>query len=173
MFARIAEQLQRLRPDIPLLIVEGRSDAAWLQMLGLDLSNLRNLHVMSNTPDARDYYRVSHILLMPSLTRETFGRVAAEAMLNGIPVLASNRGALPETLGGTGFVFDVPARYTPESRVVPTPEEIAPWVGTIIRPWDDAEFYRQSSHQCRQRAESWQVELLLPQYEKVLGELLE
>lgn len=43
----------------------------------------------------------------------------------------------------------------------------------IIRLWDDAEFYRQSSHQCRQRAESWQVELLLPQYEKVLGELLE
>ncbi len=29
---------------------------------------------------------------MPSLMDESFGLVAAEAMLNGIPVLASNRG---------------------------------------------------------------------------------
>ena len=49
------------------------------------------------------------------------GLVAAEAMLNGIPVLASNRGALPETIGDAGFLIDIPARYTPETRTCPQP----------------------------------------------------
>ena len=41
---------------------------------------------------------VTKIMLVPSLFLESFGRVAAEAMINGIPVIASNRGALPEVL---------------------------------------------------------------------------
>lgn len=78
-FARIAEQLHRRRPDIPLLVVEGRAGVEWLERTELDLSGLSNLNLMKNTPDARDFYRVSHIVLMPSLWRESFGRVAAEA----------------------------------------------------------------------------------------------
>ena len=35
---------------------------------------------------------------MPSVWQESFGRVAAEAMINGIPVLGSTRGALPEVI---------------------------------------------------------------------------
>ena len=42
---------------------------------------------------------------MPSLWLESFGLVAAEAMLNGIPVLASNRGGLPETIGTTALTL--------------------------------------------------------------------
>ncbi len=135
-FARIAERLYRRRPDIALLIVEGRSGVQWLENTGLDLSGLTNLHVMANTPDPRDFYRVSHVLLMPSLCGESFGRVAAEATINGIPVLGTTRGALPELLDGAGFLFDVPERYTPESRAAPTADEVEPWVETVIRLWD-------------------------------------
>ena len=85
-----------------------------------DLSGLTNLNRMANTPDPRDFYRVSRVVLMPSLWRESLGRVAVEAMANGIPVLASDRGALPETLGDAGFVFTIPERYTPASLAVPT-----------------------------------------------------
>jgi glycosyltransferase involved in cell wall biosynthesis len=67
--------------------------------------------------------------------------VAVEALINGIPVLASRRGGLPEVLERVGFLFDVPERYTPESRQVPTADEVAPWVQTIIRLWDDAELH--------------------------------
>ncbi len=98
-FAQIAEQIARRRPDIPILVVESRGQASWLEQTNLDLSWAENLHAMENTPDPRDYYRVTKLLLMPSLVPESFGLVAAEAMINGIPVLASNRGALPETLG--------------------------------------------------------------------------
>ncbi len=83
-FARIAAELDRRRPDIPLLVVEGRGTADGLANAGLDLSGLKNLHRMANTPDPRDFYRVSRAVLMPSLWRETFGRVAAEALANGL-----------------------------------------------------------------------------------------
>lgn len=171
-FTRIAEQLFRRRPDIPLLIVEGRAGVGWLERTELDLSGLTNLNVMRNTPDPRDFYRASHVVLMPSLWRESFGRVAAEAMANGIPVLASNRGALPEVVGGAGFLFDIPSRYTPESRVVPSAEEVAPWLETIERLWDDRTFYAEASRRCRERAAAWRPEVLLPRYERVLEELL-
>ena len=81
----------------------------------MDLARLPNVTIRPNAADPRTFYAVSKLLLVPSLWNESFGLVAAEAMLNGIPVLASNRGALPETIGDAGFLFDIPARYTPET----------------------------------------------------------
>jgi glycosyltransferase involved in cell wall biosynthesis len=166
-FARIAAELARRRPDIPLLVVEGRGKAGWLERTGLDLRGLGNLYVMANTPDPRDFYKVSRVVLMPSLCRESFPRVAVEALINGIPVLASSRGGLPETLEQAGFLFDVPARYTSELRLVPTAEEIAPWVDTIIRLWDDEKFYEQERRRCLAAAEAWRPERLLPRFEEM------
>jgi glycosyltransferase involved in cell wall biosynthesis len=158
-FARIAAELGRRRSDIPLLVVEGRGGASWLHHTGLDLRGL-NLDVMANTTDPRDFYRVSRLVLMPSLWHESFSRVAAEALINGLPVLASRRGGLPETLEQAGFLFDVPACYTPESRAVPTAAEVADWVSTIIQLWDDAPFYERESRRCQAAAEAWRPERL-------------
>jgi glycosyltransferase involved in cell wall biosynthesis len=44
---------------------------------------------------------------MPSIVEETWGRVAGEAQARGIPVIASTRGALPETVGDGGLLIDV------------------------------------------------------------------
>jgi glycosyltransferase involved in cell wall biosynthesis len=102
---------------------------------------------------------------MPSLWRESLGRVAIEAMANGIPVLASDRGALPETLGDAGFVFTIPERCTPTSGLVPTAQEVAPWVSIIERLWDDAEF--EANHRARSLAEAqrWDKDKLAERYE--------
>jgi glycosyltransferase involved in cell wall biosynthesis len=171
-FVRIAHELGRRRPDIPLLIVEGRGGVNWLARTGLDLSGLENMNAMANTPDPRDFYRVSRVVLMPSLWRESFGRVAAEALLNGIPVLASRRGALPEVLRHAGFLFDIPECYTPESRIVASAEEVAPWVETVIRLWDDAAFYEQESRRSLAAAEAWRPERLVAQYDAFFRGLL-
>jgi glycosyltransferase involved in cell wall biosynthesis len=171
-FARLAQELGRLRPDIPLLVVEGRAGVDWLARTGVDLSGLTNLHRMANTPDPRDFYGVSRVVLMPSLVPEAFPRVAVEACLNGIPVVGSRRGGLPEALHEAGFVFDIPARYTPQSRLVPTAEEVAPWVETVIRLWDDAAFYERERRRCLAAAEAWRPERLLPLLEAFLAGVL-
>ena len=80
---------------------------------------------MANTPDPRDFYRVSRVVLMPSSGENRWAGWRSEAMANGIPVLASDRGALPETLGDAGFVFTIPERITPASRRS-RPREVAP-----------------------------------------------
>jgi glycosyltransferase involved in cell wall biosynthesis len=170
-FARIPLELGRCRPDTPLLVVEGRGTADGLAGLPVDLSELTNLHRMANTPDPRDFYRVSRVVLMPSLWRESLGRVPIEAMANGIPALASDRGALPETLGDAGFVFTIPDRCTPASNVVPTAQEVTPWVAVIERLWDDPVF--EADHQRRALAEAkrWDEERLAEQYERLFHSL--
>ncbi len=48
-------------------------------------------------------YRSADVLLFPSLN-EGFGFPVLEAMASGLPVVASNRGALPEVLGDAGIL---------------------------------------------------------------------
>jgi glycosyltransferase involved in cell wall biosynthesis len=172
-FARIVRELAHRRPDIPLLVVEGRGGAEWLERAGLDRRTLGNLYVMRNTPDPRDFYRVSRLVLVPSLWQESFARVAVEALINGIPVLASTRGGMPEVLEQAGFLFPVPGRYTPTARVLPTAEEVAPWVETIIRLWDDAAFYEQEQRRCQAAAEAWRPERLAPRFEEFFARVLQ
>jgi glycosyltransferase involved in cell wall biosynthesis len=164
-FARIALELGRRRPEIPLLVVEGRGTSDGLARVPVDLSELTNLNRMANTPDPRDFYRVSRIVLMPSLWRESLGRVAVEAMANGIPVLASDRGALPETLGDAGFVLTIPDRYTSTGAAVPGPREVAAWVAIVERLWDDPEFEARHRAMARAEARRWDADRLIERYE--------
>lgn len=43
-------------------------------------------------------YKDSDVLIVPSLWEEPFGRVIIEGNMNGLPVIASNRGGIPEIL---------------------------------------------------------------------------
>ncbi len=190
--------LGRRRPEIPLLVVQARNAPGWTHETGIDLARLPNLTIRPNTTDPRTFYAETRLLLMPSLWNESFGLVAAEAMLNGIPVLASNRGALPETIGGTqprdpltgneithphpnplpggegtsgGFLFDIPAKYTPETRDLPTAAEVESWIETIIRLWDDAAEYERCSRAAREHARQWHPDRLAPIYREFFGQL--
>ena len=53
--------------------------------------------------DTRDLLARSRIVLVPSQWEEPFGRIAVEAMANGIPVLASWTGGLREVVGRTAL----------------------------------------------------------------------
>jgi glycosyltransferase involved in cell wall biosynthesis len=169
-FVRIVEVLFRRRPDIPLLLVEGVAKGSYLPQLGIDLRGMENLWIMPNSPDARGLHAATKILLMPSLM-ENAALVAMEAMLNGIPVVGSNRGGLPETIGDAGFLLDIPAKYTPETREVPRAEEVEPWVETIIRLWDDTKWYDRWSQAAREHARQWHPDRLAPVYREFFGNL--
>jgi glycosyltransferase involved in cell wall biosynthesis len=136
----------------------------WLRRLPIDLSRVTTLHGMRSTPRPAEFYALSRAVLVPSLWEETYPRVACEALANGLPVLASRQGGIPEALGGAGLLFDIPGRYTDRARMaeVPTPGEVAGWVEAIERLWDDPAFYAQHRARALERAAAWEPDRLRP-----------
>ena len=102
----------RRRPEIPFLIVESCAGADDMGRLGLDLSGLENLNRMANTPDPRDFYRISLSRVGPFADRKTRALVASLAYSPTAPGVASDQGGLPETLGKAGFLFCAAAAAT-------------------------------------------------------------
>ena len=173
-FARIAEVLGRTRPDIPLLVVEGRGTIDWLGRCGLELGAAGSLRRMRNTPEPRRFYRLSRVVLMPSLWREGLPRVAVEAMANGIPVLGSGRGGLGEVLDAGGIRLEIPDRFTPDTRITPTPKEVGPWVEAIVRLWDDPGAHAAASGAAKAAAAgTWHPDVLAPKWVRLLEELID
>ena len=61
-----------------------------------------------------------------------------------------------------GFLPAFPERLTPQSRIVPTAEEVEPWVEIIIRLWDDQALYQERIRLARQEALRWHPDRLRP-----------
>jgi glycosyltransferase involved in cell wall biosynthesis len=109
----LALQIARHCPRIPFAFVLGwplglREKAR----LEREVARLPNVELRARTTDMRTIYRDTRILLVPSQWEdETWGRVATEAQFSGIPVVASDRGGLPEAVGPGGIVLphDAPA----------------------------------------------------------------
>lgn len=94
-------------PDIPFLVVESWNlEKHWRELCRSRAAALGNVDWLPPTSDMRSVYAQARVLLMPSVWEESFGRTAVEAQLNGIPVLASRRGALPEVVGEAGLLLD-------------------------------------------------------------------
>ena len=75
------------------------------------------------------------------------------------------------TEGEGGFLFDIPARYTPETRDLPTAEEVEPWVETIVRLWDDPAEFERWSKAARERAQRWHPDRLAPVYREFFASI--
>ena len=131
---------------------------------GLELREHGNVFFMGHTSDPREFWGVTKVCLLPSVWWENQPLVAVEAMINGIPVIGSDRGGIPETLGSAGIVLPLPDRITQATRMLPTAEEVEPWVQTVIRLWDDSAFYEEHRQRALVEARRWDPEVLEPQY---------
>ena len=150
LFARLADMLGSQRADIPLLVVQSATSAGRLNAIpGLDFTKYPQIMAAPATPRGADFFALTRILLVPSTVAECFGRVAAEALVNGIPPLVSDRGGLPETVGAGGLVIPLPAWLTPEAAELPSVDEVRPWVEAICALWDNPAAYAEASAQAR------------------------
>lgn len=83
----IVEQLALLMPEESFVIVAKQYEHMVIK---------NNITYLPWTKDIESVFAQAKILLVPSQWEEAFGRVAVEAQLRGIPVLASHVGGLPE-----------------------------------------------------------------------------
>lgn len=69
------------------------------------LQNISNIEYVPYTEDMKPYYQKTKVCLLPRIWAEPGGRVAIEAMGNGIPCISSYRGGLPEIIGEGGILI--------------------------------------------------------------------
>jgi glycosyltransferase involved in cell wall biosynthesis len=111
---RLAMMLEQERPDITFEVVQSRGNWEALvrqvtKQFGQERSELSNVIVTPNTLDMRPIYARAKILLALSLWWESFGRVAAEAAMNSIPIITTGTGGLLEASSTMGVVFEFPS----------------------------------------------------------------
>lgn len=148
--ARLILMANKERPDIAFQIVETRQKLAdALRALrkpggkpgsAFDRQTFKNLSIRPATFDVKEIYKHTGVLLAPSLWYESWGRVATEAVMNGIPVLASSSGGLPEAVAGGGIILDAPqeCRGSAENWLtLPSEESCRPWADALYRLYDE------------------------------------
>ncbi len=160
LFARLADMLGSRRPDIPVLVVQsGQSGGSLNGIPGIDFGKYPQIMAAPPVSKPADYFALTRILLVPSVWEEPFGRVAAEAMINGVPPIVGNRGALPSVVGGDfacgggGRVLPIPEWMTSETTRLPSEQELEPWYEAVCALWDDAALYQSMGARARHIAE--------------------
>ena len=148
-FARLAEEISRRNSALPILVVESRGTSGTLVRAGLaggfDLRRHRNIITSPGVSEPRQIFAAARAILAPSVWDEPSGRVAAEALVNEVPPIVSDRGGLPETVGDGGFVLPLPPELRQSSAVPVPPHAVDEWAGVIERMAQDEAYYRQQS----------------------------
>ncbi len=112
---------------VPLVLVGGKgwNDATIYQTIG-QLGLTEHVVHLSGVADAKlaHLYHAAGVLAFPS-HYEGFGLPALEAMLCGCPVVASDRGSLPEVVGEAGLSLD--------------PQDVDGWLDALHKVLEDGD----------------------------------
>jgi glycosyltransferase involved in cell wall biosynthesis len=103
----------------------------------------------------REVYATTKILTIPSMYQEGGNRIIAEAFASGIPVIGSDLGGIPDYVGDGGIVIE---DYT----------DVDAWTAAVQDLIDDQESYDTYSRQARQRAELFELEGRVDEFESIL-----
>lgn len=157
-------RLAKAMPERRFLGVKGSYDeggnhpATIVEML----SQLPNVVLKDHTPNVKEFYKNTRILL--ALSRyESWGRVATEALMNGIPVIACPTEGLKENLDFAGLFVPARGELTIDKRTGEIINhdgftyEIAPVMGHIVN-LDNPKRYEQQSYKCSHRANELEIE---------------
>src|SRR5690606_26372076 len=100
-------------------------------------------------------FAATRVLLVPSV-RDAGARVIAEALMNGVPPLVSDRGGLPEMCAGAG-------------RVLPVSDDAAveQWIDAVVPLMDDEALYAVESAKALAAGARYDRDALRPHYDAV------
>jgi len=142
------------------------------------LRRLTNLRVLDPDPDIDKIFARTRVLLAPSLWGEAFGQIVVEAMLRGVPVLASDSGGLPEAKLGLDYVLPVRTieKYEPTGEALPRVEivpvipeqDVGPWERALGELLSSRELYERLSRSSREAAHAFVARIKIEAFEEYL-----
>jgi amino acid adenylation domain-containing protein len=140
---------------------------------------LRNVTILEPRERIDEIFAQARVLLVPSLWGESFGLIIVEAMLRGLPVLASDVGGIPEAKLGVPYVLPISPivdyqRPDPSAKpipVIPT-QDLGPWQEALARVLSDREHYEALSEQSRTAARAFVGSLGYERFEEAFERLL-
>ncbi|MGB7951165.1 MAG: amino acid adenylation domain-containing protein [Candidatus Binatia bacterium] len=140
------------------------------------LAELGNVSLLSNCQNLDDVFQRTRVVLMPSLWVEGFGMAVVDAMLRGIPVLASHHGGLIEAKLGTDYLLPVKPIESFEDRLddnlLPVPivsaQDLGPWENALSSLLSDRSLYEKQSTEARAAALRFVAELDIKPLEDLL-----
>ncbi|MCH8852816.1 MAG: glycosyltransferase family 4 protein [Planctomycetes bacterium] len=115
-------------PEVQFLATRGWTYTDSAPLVECDAENVE---LIDWNADVEPFYRRISLLLVPSLCPEGYGRVAREAALRGIPIVASNRGALRESACDAAVYLD--------------PTDLGAWIKAVQELLCDSFAYAQLS----------------------------
>src|SRR5262245_57728902 len=140
-----------------------------------------NITLRELVDDIHEVLERTRVALVPSLWAEARSRIILEAMVRGIPVLASNVGGLPEAMLGMDYLLSIHPvkryRAAIDELMVPVAEiprqEIAPWLVTLQGLITDQARYQELSAKCRAAALNYTRDLSALPFEEYLGKIVQ
>jgi surfactin synthase thioesterase subunit len=145
------------------------------------LAERPNVRILDPVDDIELLMARTRVLLTPSLWAEARSRMVVEAMLHGVPVIASNVGGIPEAKMGvpyllpvkqiTGYQTQLDEQMTPLAEA--PPQDIGPWREALGRLLSDRAHYEWISQASRAAAMDYAAHLSVEPFEKLLEDARE
>ena len=156
---RVFHQVQK---EIPAKLILGGDgpERPFVERLGRELGICNKIIFTGKVRETGPILEISDLFLLPSET-ESFGLAALEAMAEGVPVVSSNTGGIPEVNvhGFSGYLSDVG-----------NVDEMAQYALSILKADDQL---AQFSNNAFERAKTFSLSSVLPMYEELYEQVLD
>ncbi len=145
------------------------------------LRNLPNVTLLPPVDDIAEILRQTRVMLVPSVWAEARSRMVMEAMLRGIPVMASDVGGLHEAKLGVPYLLPVNpiVQYHAalDRNMVPIADvpaqDVAPWVEALRRLTSDEQHWEAIASASREAALVYLKTLTVDRFETYLETLIQ
>lgn len=156
---KVFDLVRKKLPSKLLLIGDGPERDS-MERLCRELGNCGDVRFLGKQDAVEELLAISDLFLIPS-ENESFGLAALEAMACEVPVISSNIGGLPEVIqhGQNGYLFDV--------------GDVTSMANHAVDLLSDEERHQKFRAKAKQRANDFNIENILPQYENYYQEVIE
>jgi len=155
---RIFEKVRTRIPSKLLLVGDG-PERHNIEKMCRDLNICDDVIMLGKLKQTIDILKISDLFILPSET-ESFGLAALEAMAAGVPVISSNTGGIPEVniQGVSGFLSEA--------------GNVKEMSFNAIKLLSDEKMLEKFKNQARKKAGEFDLQNILPLYEKLYEGLL-